>query len=323
VISQTSSGLIFGIHPFGVAGKPDGTAAGKADDFSRIGPAILALKGAAKEFLVRTYVIYSGADSGPRALSQISQFARIEVSWDMVICFRDQTTEIKPWLQLIRDVVDQFGSRLHSLQITNEGNLNLPGSGDGSSPNVCQALVQGLLAARERVRAQNSSVRLGFNAIPSLNDNDTFWSSLASLGGRDFPQALDYVGLDLYPDVFGPPIALESLGAAVRKVLKTFRQKSLPLAGISSAVPIRIAENGWPTGPSRPYDRQALALEAIIRTVHDTRHEFNITHYELFGLRDADSSNDNLFFQFGILRDDYTPKPAFETYKNLIRELGS
>ena len=45
--------------------------------------------------------------------------------------------------------------------------------------------------------------------------------------------------------------------------------------------------------------------------------------YELFGLRDADSSKDDLFHQFGILRDDYTSKPAFTVYKDLIRQLSS
>ena len=41
------------------------------------------------------------------------------------------------------------------------------------------------------------------------------------------------------------------------------------------------------------------------------------------GLRDADSNNPNLFYQFGLMRDDYTPKPAFETYRQLIAELGT
>ena len=42
----------------------------------------------------------------------------------------------------------------------------------------------------------------------------------------------------------------------------------------------------------------------------------------LFGLRDADSSQSDLFYQFGIMHDDYTPKPAYDTLKCLIREFG-
>ncbi|EGW41495.1 hypothetical protein DOT_0505 [Desulfosporosinus sp. OT] len=48
----------------------------------------------------------------------------------------------------------------------------------------------------------------------------------------------------------------------------------------------------------------------------------NISHYELFGLRDADSSKEDLFHQYGIMRDDYSPKPAYDTFKRLINELG-
>jgi hypothetical protein len=69
-------------------------------------------------------------------------------------------------------------------------------------------------------------------------------------------------------------------------------------------------------------DRQAEVLDAVIRTVHKLRHELNISHYMLFGLRDADSSPADLFHQFGILRDDYTPKPAYHAFRQLVRELG-
>ena len=59
------------------------------------------------------------------------------------------------------------------------------------------------------------------------------------------------------------------------------------------------------------------------QAIHGLRLDLNISHYQLFGLRDADSSNEGLFHQFGILRDDYTPKPAYDTFRRLIRELGS
>ena len=47
-----------------------------------------------------------------------------------------------------------------------------------------------------------------------------------------------------------------------------------------------------------------------------------MSHDVLFGLRDAESSDSDLFHQYGILRDDCTPKPAYETFKRLIREHG-
>lgn len=56
--------------------------------------------------------------------------------------------------------------------------------------------------------------------------------------------------------------------------------------------------------------------------MHALRAELNITHWELFTLRDADSSRNDLFHRFGVLRDDYSPKPAFHTLRRLIAELG-
>jgi hypothetical protein len=83
----------------------------------------------------------------------------------------------------------------------------------------------------------------------------SFWPAVAALGGPRFAAAVDYAGLDMYPDVFGPRFAVEQLDG------------------------------------------------------------------ELFTLRDADSSNDDLFHQFGVLRDDYTPKPAFDRLRALFAEL--
>jgi hypothetical protein len=51
-----------------------------------------------------------------------------------------------------------------------------------------------------------------------------------------------------------------------------------------------------------------------VRTVYQHRQELNLTHYEYFDLRDTDSASTETF-QFGLLRDDYSPKPAFEVYR--------
>ena len=64
-------------------------------------------------------------------------------------------------------------------------------------------------------------------------------------------------------------------------------------------------------------------LQEIVRKVYELRNILNITQFELFSLRDADTSNPDIGRQFGIMRDDYTPKPAFDTYRRLIQELGS
>jgi hypothetical protein len=68
----------------------------------------------------------------------------------------------------------------------------------------------------------------------------------------------------MYPDVFGPRFDLDRLEGAVDWLLCGFREEALPVAGIGPEVPIRICENGWPTGPGRSEERQADVLETVL-----------------------------------------------------------
>jgi hypothetical protein len=179
-----------------------------------------------------------------------------------------------------------------------------------------------VLAAAAAKRDSAATAAIGFAVSPEVNPaGRTFWPAVARLGGPAFAAAVDYAGLDMYPDVFGPPVTLDRLDGAVDWLLRSFRDEALPIAGIGAGTPIRICENGWPTGPARPPEQQADVLETILRAVHARREELNVTHWELFTLRDADSANDGQFHQFGVLRDDYSPKPAFERLRGLFREL--
>jgi hypothetical protein len=184
-----------------------------------------------------------------------------------------------------------------------------------------QALVEGVHAARDEARRLGLPVQVGFNACPAFDPGQIFWREVARIGGPRFARDVDYVGLDFFPDVFRL-VAFEQLRPAVEGVLRQFRTVSLAAGGIPASVPIRITENGWPTGPDRPPERQAAVLETIVRTVHDLRGALNITHYEFFSLRDPGGEGGGLR-EFGLLLDDYTAKPAFETYRRLIAELGA
>jgi hypothetical protein len=128
------------------------------------------------------------------------------------------------------------------------------------------------------------------------------------------------VGLDFFPDVFRP-LPTPDFRSAVEAVVGHFR-RTLSAAEIPATVPIRITENGWPTGPGRPPERQAEVLEAVIRAIHDLASRFNVTHYELFALRDAATGASDTLTEWGLLRADYSPKPAFETYRRLVAEYG-
>jgi hypothetical protein len=105
--------------------------------------------------------------------------------------------------------------------------------------------------------------------------------------------------------------------------LTHFRTVNLATGRIPASVPMYIGENGWPIGPERTEARQAQVIETVIRAVANKAHDLNIAGYELFALRDARSADTSLMAQFGILKDDYSPKPAFEVYRRLVAELGA
>jgi hypothetical protein len=106
--------------------------------------------------------------------------------------------------------------------------------------------------------------------------------------------------------------------AAMSQLRKCF----MPIAGLGRAVPIHVEENGWPTGPARSEAQQLSALRLMINAASDFRGTYNITDYRWFDLRDHDSSSLNFQHHYGLLRDDYTPKPAFAAYGRLVSSLG-
>ncbi len=319
-----TSPLVFGVFPLGMAGGPDGVAVGPPDDFEAIGRALGELRGDGRPLLPRMYVVWSGPESTATVSAQVAQLTGIGVPLDLVLCYRDPGGEVSAWAAFVAQVVDRHGRELAAVQVTGEANLTwVPGAADGAFPGARDALVQGVLAGAAAKREAGATAAIGFAVVPDIDPAASgFWDGVRDSGGQQFAAAVDYAGIDIYPDVFGPRISPDELPAAVEWLLRTFRERDLATAGIAPSVPIRICENGWPTGPDRPEGQQAIVLERIVRTVHALRADLNITHWELFTLRDADSSRNDLFHRFGVLRDDYSPKPAFHILRRLISELG-
>ena len=123
-----------------------------------------------------------------------------------------------------------------------------------------------------------ADVKVGFNTTPTFGPSADFWLRIAP-DGEPFFKALDYVGLDFFPDVFRPVAADGQSGdltSSVAGILETMRSVWLPSAGIPARVPIHIAEHGWPTSADRTPDRQAEVIERVVRTVHPNRGRLNI-----------------------------------------------
>jgi hypothetical protein len=60
-----------------------------------------------------------------------------------------------------------------------------------------------------------------------------------------------------------------------------------------------------------------------VRTASRYRGTYGIESLNWFGLRDNNSAGPNFQSHFGLLRDDYSAKPAFGVYRRLVRRLGS
>ncbi|BCY12694.1 hypothetical protein [Actinoplanes sp. L3-i22] len=314
--------LTFGIYPGGLGVTDDDTVThGPPEDPGKITAAL----GTLKPLLVRGYVHYDDAtyragspfvEAPPEPVRYATDGRRL----DLVACFREPGTDLTGWLEFLREQLRLHGPRLASLQVTEEANHAGPG-GDGRSPAVRDALVAGVIEAKREARRLALDVRIGCNSTLDFSPDQEFWTDLGKRGGDEFRAALDYAGLDFFPDVFRP-LPADRLPAIVAGALRGFREQSLAAAGIPESVPIHVTEHGWGTGPDRSYPRQAEVLELVIGIVAENAKTLNIDTYEHFALRDADSDNPDPVFQLGLLRSDYTPKPAFETYRRLIAALG-
>ena len=67
---------------------------------------------------------------------------------------------------------------------------------------------------------------------------------------------------------------------------------------------------------------QAERLVSSVEAAAAHAGDLGITDYRWFNLRDNDSDGADLFSQVGLLRDDYSPKPAFAEYRSAIKRLG-
>jgi hypothetical protein len=317
--------LRFGLFPLGLAGSPGGVASGPPDDFEKIADAVQRLQGDGPQLLIRMYVSWSGASSTASVLAQVAQLVDSDVpGWDLVLAYRDPAGDVAGWADFVAGVVERHGRQLEAIQVTGEANLtSVPAAADGAFPSATEAFVHGVLAASQAKRRHGATAAIGFAVSPEIEPaSGPFWPAVAAMAGDEVAAAVDYAGLDMYPDVFGPRLRLDQLDGAVDWLLRSFRDQALPIAGIGLDVPIRICENGWPTGAGRNESLQADVLEAVLRGVDARASELNVTHWELFTLRDADSSKADLFHNFGILRDDYSPKPAYDRLVRLFAELA-
>ena len=94
-------------------------------------------------------------------------------------------------------------------------------------------------------------------------------------------------------------------------------------AGLGSSVTITVAETGYPTDADRSESTQASVLRATIASVQSVSRQYGVTDLRWFDLRDANTGSGQLENGYGLLRDDYTPKPAFAAFQQIIAAQGA
>jgi hypothetical protein len=237
----------------------------------------------------------------------------------------EQEGDIAAWLKHVRKVVRRFGPNrlVVGLQIANEVNITFsPDSSDGAYEGAREALVRGVIAAKqEAARLGHDQLRIGFNwAYRTEPASETsFWQALRDRGGAEFVEALDFIGLDVYPGTIFPPVETDLNGyrdGMVNAMSAIRCYATIP--GIPQSVPIEIGENGWPTFPGRSYEDQARILRVMVQAAHDFRGTYNVRGYRWFNLRDSQTGHPGVFQNSGLLEDDYDEKPAFTAYRELV-----
>jgi hypothetical protein len=284
------------------------------EDKQRTEKALSDLQGAARPFYLRCYRHFgpgvnrhSGATPTPSDPARYTGRGRLI---DLVACYQSPVPDPDGFAQFVRQAVrDVAGWGGGKVQVGEEPNV--PAPLDGGSPGCLQAIAAGVSAALDERAKHAPVVEVGINSA-GLADLE-FWARFVKAIGPSAIERLDYIGLDIFPDVFRP-VPEEKLAAASQFVIERLRTVTKDV-GVPERVPIHITETGWPTGKGRDEDKQARVLQTVARAIISTG---QVSAYELFGLRDG-RTDGNWRTGFGLLREDYTPKPAYEAMRRLVQ----
>ena len=242
----------------------------------------------------------------------------------------EQEGDLDAWGEFVALAARKLGNvdSLVALSITNEVNLPLSANtSDGAYERADEAIVTGIEQADRTLRQiGRRDVELGFTYawryLPNADVN--FWRGIGELGDERFRRAIDHVGIQLYPGLFWPPVLLtETAGEATLEALTILRDCYMPLAGLGPGKEIWVSENGYATNLGHNDARQAAELTDTLDRLAGHAGTLGVSDYRYFNLRDNEPSGTDLFDNVGLLRSDYTQKPAFAAFRDGLREHGT
>jgi hypothetical protein len=334
-ITQPAHALRFGIAPLAAGSAGATQTPPKPEDPAAALRELDRLRPAHRELILRlNRLLMSDGEAGIRHFADlVDQYASNGFDSEIQVRYHPDPADegdMAAWRRYVESVVDTLGPRrsVKALTITNEVNFPVsPNTSDGSYAGALQAIVVGITAARRELnRLGRPDVALGFSFawrwLPS-SDAD-FWRRLGALATPQFRHALDYVGLQIYPGLVWPPASpAASAGDDTVEALTLLRNCYLPQAGLGRKVDLWITENGYATNLGRSEADQDVALDSTLDAVHRYSGTLGVTDYRWFNLRDNDSAGTDLFSAVGLLRDDYSEKPSFASYRSWIDAAGT
>ena len=327
--------LRFGITPqlAGTVGGAQGLVA--PEDAGARDRALKRLRPPRRELVVRLNRLFMSDGDAAIALfaHRVRRYARRGYEVEAQVRYHpspEQNGDMAAWTRFVRRATRSLAASpsLVALSITNEVNLPVSANtSDGAFDRATEAIVAGVTAASRTLRRMDRrDVDLGFTyAYRYLPNADAaFWTALGQLATPRFRAALDYVGVQLYPWLFWPPVLLtQSAAEATLEALTLVRSCFMPQAGLGADTEVWITELGFATNLGHGEERQAGELGDTVRAVHALSGTLGVTDLRYFNLRDNRPDGSDLFDDVGLLRSDYSAKPAFAVYSSLIRDLGT
>ena len=332
--------ITFGIYPGGGAGTVGPQGRTLPEDPRLRLAALEELRGDARPFVLHLYDDFTKREDAaavpPWLAQQILEYTAAGFQVEVVLRYRPAAPEgdVPGYLHYVRSRVLQLGANpgVVGLQVTNEANVTVaPGAADGWYEGSIDALVAGVIAAKRTSElAGFDQLKIGFNwAHQKGRSEELFWERLRytaiSHDGAAWQRSVDWVGLDVYPGTWGPWVDGPTFEAGTQRTtvaaLKLLRKRYLPIAGLDR-VRLHVSEAGYPTGPGRSEEAQQSVLQSLTQAIAKWRTRYGVTDLRWFDLRDADSSSSSFESQYGLMRDDYTPKPAFHAYRAVIASAG-
>ena len=327
----------FGITPgiAGSAGVGQGTAVPVDPKLER--QALERLEPRRRELVLRLNRLFwdGGGKLIRKFAHRVDRYARSGLSSEIQVRYHPpegKEGNLRAWARFVAKAVRRLGRRpsVTAFSITNEINFPIsPNTSDGSYDRALEAMVRGVVVGNRELRLLGRpNVELGFSVawryIPQ--EDRKLWEELGGLANPRFRRALDYVGLQVYPGLVWPPVEIpgRTAGDEIAEALTLIRDCYMPKAGLGREVDLWVSENGYPTKPVVNTEAgQAERLVSSVEAVAAHAGDLGITDYRWFNLRDNDSDGADLFSQVGLLRDDYSEKPAFGEYRRAIRRLGA